>query len=308
MLPIWLSCECGFMSVHPILHPQISHTHKIAYLTVLRVWLHLGKPDLTRTHSTVEYAMSSLCAGGLIKTQRSYFGNTKRRRCLILIGHFPQKSPTISGSFTRHDLQLKASHGSSLPCINQATRMMWYLWHESPVTRGTATHGNTGWRRHIGCIKLKVIFRERVANYRALLRKMTYQDKASHGSLPPCIAMCGSHTSDMTLMSQISHDSRLTWLTFDMAHVWHYTSTWGPCHTCDCHDSRQYHIVLSNTICIYIYLYMYIYIYIYIYMYIYICIYIYIYLYIYIYIYIYIYMYIYICIYMYIYLYMYYLE
>ena len=35
---------------------------------------------------------------------------------LILISHFPQKSPTIDGSFAERDLQLEASYGSSPPC------------------------------------------------------------------------------------------------------------------------------------------------------------------------------------------------
>ena len=64
----------------------------------------------------------------------------------------------------------------------------------------TATHGDrkhtwqvrgvaqrdTGWRRPIGFLKLQVIFRKRATGYRALLRKMTYKDKAIYGSSPPC--------------------------------------------------------------------------------------------------------------------------
>ena len=45
----------------------------------------------------------------------------------------------------------------------------------------------TGWRRPIGCLKSQVIFRKRAPNYKALLRKMTYEDKTSYHSTPPCI-------------------------------------------------------------------------------------------------------------------------
>ena len=44
----------------------------------------------------------------------------------------------------------------------------------------------TGWRRLIGCLKLQVIICKRATNYTALLQKMTYEDKASYGSSPPC--------------------------------------------------------------------------------------------------------------------------
>jgi len=47
-------------------------------------------------------------------------------------------------------------------------------------------------RRPIGCLKLKVTFRKRATNYRALFRKMTYKDKASYSSSPPCISQKGN--------------------------------------------------------------------------------------------------------------------
>jgi len=53
----------------------------------------------------------------------------------------------------------------------------------------------TGWQRLIGCLKLQVTFRERDTNDRALLRKMTCEDKASYGSSPPC-------TQDDTMNSE----------------------------------------------------------------------------------------------------------
>jgi len=42
---------------------------------------------------------------------------------------------------------------------------------------------HTVWRRLIGCFKLQVIFRKKATNYRALLRKMTCEDKASYDSI-----------------------------------------------------------------------------------------------------------------------------
>ena len=49
----------------------------------------------------------------------------------------------------------------------------------------------TGWRRLIECLKLQVVFRKKATNHRALLHKMTHQDKASYDSTPPCIRICG---------------------------------------------------------------------------------------------------------------------
>ena len=59
----------------------------------------------------------------------------------------------------------------------------------------------TGWRRPIGCLKLQVNFRKRATNYRALLRKMTYKDKASYGSSPPCSPLQGFFVGRITYTS-----------------------------------------------------------------------------------------------------------
>jgi len=44
----------------------------------------------------------------------------------------------------------------------------------------------TGWRRLIGSPELQITFHKRATKYRSLLRKMTYKDKGSYESSPPC--------------------------------------------------------------------------------------------------------------------------
>ena len=90
-------------------------------------------------------------------------------------------------------------HDSSI-CVAAATCSLCllvtsYVWHDAFTCVTcfmhtgcvwlchTHTHGvlnaGTGWRRHIGCLKLQVICRKRASNCRALLREMTNKDKAS---------------------------------------------------------------------------------------------------------------------------------
>jgi len=45
---------------------------------------------------------------------------------------------------------------------------------------------DTGWRRLMKSPTLQIIFHKWAIKYRSLLRKMTYKDKGSYGSSPPC--------------------------------------------------------------------------------------------------------------------------
>jgi len=95
-----------------------------------------------------------------------------------------------------------------------------YVRHDS--------HTPDQWRRWyrvanlIGCLKLQVIFRKRATQYRALLRKMTHEDKAPYDPTPPCIQSLFE-----MVHSYVWHDAFIcvTWLirVYDMTHsyAWH---------------------------------------------------------------------------------------
>ena len=57
-----------------------------------------------------------------------------------------------------------------------------------------------GWPSLKGCLKLQVIFCKRATNTRALLRKITYKDKASYDSTPPCI-VCSTVSNELTFVN-----------------------------------------------------------------------------------------------------------
>ena len=69
---------------------------------------------------------------------------------------------------------------------------------------------STRWRRPIGYLKLQVIFRKRATNHRALLRKMTYEHRASSVTTPPCKTRTHTHASTHTHTHTHTHASTHT--------------------------------------------------------------------------------------------------
>ena len=78
-------------------------------------------------HPTAQHRAQHPCKHPPVRIFKKYahyqiycVSSTGRRRivgCLIFVGHFPQKSPVISGSFAGNNLRLQASYGFSPPCI-----------------------------------------------------------------------------------------------------------------------------------------------------------------------------------------------
>jgi len=106
-----------------------------------------------------------------------------RHRCGVLHIFFARKYHICDmwrAAWTRHPV-----------FITRATcpAFVTYMWHRYIYVTSLWMRrvARTGWRRRIGCLKLQVIFRKRATIYRALLQKMTYEDKASYESSPLCI-------------------------------------------------------------------------------------------------------------------------
>ena len=93
-------------------------------------------------------------------------------------------------TYSRVTWRIHIWHNSSIcgMTLSAATGGTWRGWCCAPFTFTVVCSSSfvTGWRRCIGCLKLQVIFRKRATNYRALLQKMTCEDKPSYDSTPPC--------------------------------------------------------------------------------------------------------------------------
>jgi len=148
---------------------------------------------------TYEHVMSRISMSHVSHTSTRYIG--KKAREVLLHDMYVRHVAHIDESRVTHQ-SVKSSpknikHISCCKVVEKQEKRFsrvieschTYQWIMSRIN--VSGPNNTGWRRPIGCLKLQVIFRKRTTNSRALLRKVTYEDKASYDSTPPCII----HTS-----------------------------------------------------------------------------------------------------------------
>jgi len=84
----------------------------------------------------------------------------------------------------------------------------------------------TGWRRLIWSPKIQIIFHKRATKYKSLLQKMTYKDKGSHESSPPCT--CDRHMTHVSCCHELVVPPRTRVRGFTrwvMSHL-HMIDTW----------------------------------------------------------------------------------
>jgi len=105
-----------------------------------------------------------------------------------------QHTATHCNTPYRQDHGVQQSECQWAPMCGLHARVQHTATHYNTLQQ-TATHCNilqhtalhhTGWRRLIGSPKLQIIFHKRATKSRSLLRKMTYKDKGSYESSPPC--------------------------------------------------------------------------------------------------------------------------
>jgi len=89
------------------------------------------------------------------------------------------------------------------------------------ISSGICIHIHTGWWRLMGSPKLQIIFHTRATKYRALLLKMTYKDKGSYESSPPC-----AHVHWRMVIYTSFQDSRFEYMYVYSIHNLNSLCTW----------------------------------------------------------------------------------
>ena len=103
--------ELSFQSSLRILHMNLGFSSRILPFRIFARWIRAWR-EFTWVSLVDRVTRVSTGYSDWLYTRWGY-RVAKTIGCLVFIGHFPQKSQRVSGSFTENDLQLKVSYGFS---------------------------------------------------------------------------------------------------------------------------------------------------------------------------------------------------